>query len=108
MGKNDKQAYLDAIRGRYRKATRAGKSKILDEFCAVCRYHRKYALRRLNQSAKKVLAKKPGRRSRYAGADVMGAASDLACNRPDGLQATQGSLAALVAVLRTSARPPGR
>lgn len=71
MGKSDKQAYLNAIRGRYRKAARADKSKILDEFCAVCRYHRKYALRRLNQSAKKPPVKKPGRRSRYAGSDVM-------------------------------------
>ena len=71
MGKSDKQAYLEAIRARYRKATRANKSKILDEFCAVCCYHRKYALRRLNQSAQKTPVNKPGRRSRYAAADVM-------------------------------------
>ena len=71
MGKSDKQAYLEAIRARYRKATRGDKSKILEEFCAVCCYHRKYALRRLNRPAKKPPVKKPGRRSRYAGNDVM-------------------------------------
>ena len=71
MGKSDKQAYLEAIRARYRKATRTDKSKILDEFCAVCHYHRKYALRRLNQSAKKTPVNKPGRHSRYAAANVM-------------------------------------
>ena len=40
--------YLQAIHGRYRAATRREKSQILDEFCQVTGYHRKYALRRLN------------------------------------------------------------
>ena len=40
--------YLQAIHGRYRAATRREKSQILDEFCRVTGYHRKYALRRLN------------------------------------------------------------
>lgn len=71
MGKNDKKAYLEAIRGRYRKASRTDKSRILDEFCTVCRYHRKYALRRLNQSAKKRVTQKPGRPSRYNVIEVM-------------------------------------
>ena len=72
MGKNDRKAYLDAIRGRYRKASRADKSKILDEFCAVCHYHRKYALRRLGQPIRKAVARqKPGKRSRYDVAAVM-------------------------------------
>jgi hypothetical protein len=35
MGKHERRAYLVAIRGRYRKANRAGKTRILDEFCAV-------------------------------------------------------------------------
>lgn len=71
MGKNDKKAYLEAIRGRYRKASRTDKSRILDEFCAVCRYHRKYALRRLNQSTKKRVTQKSGRPSRYNVIEVM-------------------------------------
>lgn len=66
MGKGERKAYLAAIRGRYRKATRAQKSAILDEFCAVCGYHRKYALRRLNQAPKRASSRKPGRPSQYA------------------------------------------
>ena len=50
MGKNECQAYLQAIRQRYRQASRAAKTAILDEFCAVCGYHRKYAVRLLRQS----------------------------------------------------------
>lgn len=71
MGKSDKKAYLEAIRGRYRKASRATKAKILDEFCAVCQYHRKYALRLLRRSSRKVARQKPGRRSVYSGPEVM-------------------------------------
>ena len=44
MGKHERQAYLKAIKERYRKANRAGKTRILDEFCAVCGYHRKDAV----------------------------------------------------------------
>src|SRR5688500_10208865 len=40
--------YRQAIHGRYRAAARREKGRILDEFCRVTGYHRKYALRRLN------------------------------------------------------------
>ena len=40
-----KRIYLETIRTRYRKSTRKEKSKILDEFCIVCGYERKYAIR---------------------------------------------------------------
>jgi len=40
--------YLKKIHGRYREADRDGRSRILDEFCEVAGYHRKYALRLLN------------------------------------------------------------
>lgn len=43
MGKREKCAHLEAIRGRYRKSDRAGKAAILDEFCAICGFDRKYA-----------------------------------------------------------------
>ena len=66
MGKKERQAYLKAIRERYAKADRAEKGKILDEFCAVCGYARKYALRLLGRSPTKSSPAKPGRPSRYA------------------------------------------
>jgi hypothetical protein len=67
MGKQERRAYLEAIRTRYRRAGKAGKSAILDEFCAVCSYHRKYALRLLSARYKrgKDMTRKPGPASRY-------------------------------------------
>jgi len=73
MGKGERKAYLAAIRGRYRKAGRAQKGKILDEFCAVCGYHRKYALRCLNQAPKRAAPGRPGRPSQYADKALMAA-----------------------------------
>lgn len=43
-----RREYLAAIHGRYRGASRRQKGQILDEFCRVTGYHRKYALRCLN------------------------------------------------------------
>jgi hypothetical protein len=40
--------YFKAIYGRYRRADRKSRQTMLDEFCTVTRYHRKYALRLLN------------------------------------------------------------
>jgi hypothetical protein len=40
--------YLRRIYERYQLAGRDGKTRILDEFCQVAGYHRKYALRLLN------------------------------------------------------------
>lgn len=64
MGPTSKREYLRAIRSRYRKASRSEKSRILDEFCAVCGYQRKYAIRVLNQPARRP-QKKPGPPARY-------------------------------------------
>ena len=71
MGKNAKKAYLEAICLRYRKAKRVDKTKILDEFCAVCHYHRKYALRKLGAAAQTSSGAKPGKPSRYQRPEVM-------------------------------------
>lgn len=50
---------LEAIKNRYRGESRGEKSKILDEFVAVTGYHRKHALRLLNQADDQ--PSKPGR-----------------------------------------------
>lgn len=64
MSRSEKKAYLEAIRRRYRRSNRVNKAKILDEFCAVCHYNRKYAIRLLHQR-KRLSRQKPGRPSRY-------------------------------------------
>jgi hypothetical protein len=64
MGTGEKRTYLEAIRSRYRQAGRAGKSTILDEFCAVCGYQRKYAIRLLG-AAPTPSRQRPGRQSQY-------------------------------------------
>jgi hypothetical protein len=64
MSRNEKLAYLEAIKRRYRKSGRKQKSKILDEFCEVCGYNRKYAIRILKKRITKKKAK-PGRKAWY-------------------------------------------
>lgn len=59
-----KRAYLDEIRWRYQKGTRSQKTKILDEFCAVCSYDRKHAIKILNGVIKPRI-KRPGPKSKY-------------------------------------------
>lgn len=89
MGKQERRVYLEAIRARYRRAKKAGKTAILNEFCAVCGYHRKYALRLLSAPfrRKKALPKKPGPTSRYDTPELVEAlrtiwlASDQLCSK---------------------------
>lgn len=51
MSQKSKWEYLKAIYTRYRKASKELRSLILNEFCQVCGYHRKYAIRLLNGPA---------------------------------------------------------
>ena len=87
MGKSERQAYLKAIRSRYRQAGKKTKATILDEFCAVCGYHRKYAIRLLNQSSKARPRRRPGRKPIYAAPELLTAlkriwfASDQMCSK---------------------------
>lgn len=64
MSLSEKRVYLEAIRRRYGLANRDKKSKILDEFCAVCGYNRKYAIRILKKRPPKKRCK-PGRKPWY-------------------------------------------
>jgi len=43
-----KMEYLESIYGRYKKAPKKEKSVIFTEFCLNCNYHRKHAIRLLN------------------------------------------------------------
>jgi hypothetical protein len=48
VGKEPRRQYLASIHKRYRGANRDQRGRILDEFCEVSGYHRKYAIRLLN------------------------------------------------------------
>jgi hypothetical protein len=61
MTQCERKSYLLAIKKRYKKSTKREKKLILYEFCEVCCYNRKYAIRILNQKKKrKVNSLKPG------------------------------------------------
>ncbi len=64
MSQNSKREYFLAIWGRYQRVGRRFKSRILDEFCAVCGYARKYAIGLLNRPPRR-RQKRPGPKSRY-------------------------------------------
>ena len=60
--------YLKAIYVRYQKVSKPFRARILDEFCQICHYNRKYAIRLLNgpapQKPKTTIVRK-GRRLTY-------------------------------------------
>jgi len=64
MGSKSIREYVAAIIGRYQKANRKYKKLILDEFCRVCCFHRKHAIRLLNKKDAGS-KRKPGRPSVY-------------------------------------------
>ena len=51
MSNASRSEYLEIIKPRYREANKTEKNTILDEFCKVCGYNRKYAIRLLNQNS---------------------------------------------------------
>ena len=63
---HSKREYLLAIWERYQRVGRRFKSKILDEFCAVCGYTRKHAIGLLSRKPRR-RRRKPGPRRRYDG-----------------------------------------
>lgn len=64
MTKLEKFSYRKRISLRYDRGTKEEKSRILEEFCKVCKYNRKYAIRLLNKPLRWE-TRKPGRKSRY-------------------------------------------
>jgi hypothetical protein len=76
MSNAAKKEYLLSIRSRYSHASRLEKRQILDEFCRVCDYNRKYALRILNQlspskSSSSPRTAKRGPKSRYDNPEIL-------------------------------------
>ena len=64
MKRASRRDYLRKIHLRYRRASWAEKGRILDEFCANCGYHRKYAIRVLNSAPPESQRKEIRRRQR--------------------------------------------
>ncbi len=51
MSRRAKWEYFQSLYWRYRQASKEAKQQMLDEFCRVCHYNRKYAIRKLNGPA---------------------------------------------------------
>ena len=82
MSPQSKKEYLKSIVHRYKKANRKDKKNILDEFCNVCGYHRKYAIKLLNNTFARVnpkpkKQKKKGRRSVYNKKTIINALKEI-------------------------------
>ena len=69
MVSRSKKEYLAKIKDRYRHADKTGKTRILNEFCAVCGHHRKHAIRLLSSDGRKK-HKKTGRPSKYGAKEI--------------------------------------
>ncbi|MFZ4591372.1 MAG: hypothetical protein ACOYN6_10270 [Ignavibacteria bacterium] len=52
MTKASKMEYYEEIKNRYKNTDKNEKSIILDEFCKVCGYNRKYAIRKLSRETR--------------------------------------------------------
>jgi hypothetical protein len=78
---------LARIHGRYQRAGRPHKRRILDEFCATCGYHRKAALRLLNRPLRTTPGQRSGPKIIYEPAAVLPVlkalwlASDQLCSK---------------------------
>jgi hypothetical protein len=86
MSLEQRKAYLAEIHKRYKKSTREQKTLMLNEFCSVCNYNRKYAIRLLKKRPKKKY-KRPGQKPRYDAQTLLDPlkeiwfASDQACSK---------------------------
>ena len=86
MGGNSRREYLTAIQQRYSEASKEEKGLILQEFCEVCKYHRKHAIRLLNHR-KRGPTKRPGRKPVYRSVEFLKAlkriwlATDQMCSK---------------------------
>jgi hypothetical protein len=82
MSSNAKREYLKNIRHRYYTASKLEKMTILNEFCSVCGYHRKYAIRILNQAAPLPPHRSPAKRGpkkKYDHPDILKILKHLWC-----------------------------
>ena len=71
MRRSSVQELAAAVRPRYRRASKAGKGRILDEFCAATGYHRAYARALLREPRpRSAPTRRPGRPPGYGPAET--------------------------------------
>lgn len=72
MARQSKREYLRSIHERYRRAGRAEKTAMLEEFCKVCGYNRKYAIWLLKRplSPSKAVRRRTARCATYSKASI--------------------------------------
>ncbi len=73
MSPRSKREYVEAVSLRYKRSSRKAKTRILDEFCATCGYHRKYAIQMLRGFKRftRSKRKKRGRKPVYGREDIL-------------------------------------
>lgn len=86
MSNSGKKEYLEEIKKRYFLATKPEKSLILDEFCIVCGFNRKYAIRLIGKKQHKQIKRKGRPRKYYNTAifdflKVIWVVTNLACSK---------------------------
>ena len=87
MSLTSKREYRTKIHGRYHRAGRLHKTRILDEFCLNCGYHRKAALRLLNRPLRHGASKRSGPKIIYDPSELLPVlksvwlASDQLCSK---------------------------
>jgi hypothetical protein len=88
MSKHERKVYYYQIIERYQKSSKKEKSIILQEFCNVCEYNKKYAIRILNKSFKpKTTINRAGSKPKYYSEDfistlkIFWSSSDYMCSK---------------------------
>jgi len=87
MSLSAKREAFARIHGRYERAGRPDKTRIVEEFCATCGYHRKAALRLFNRPLRTAPPKRSGPKLLYEPAAVLPVlktlwlASDQLCSK---------------------------
>jgi hypothetical protein len=105
MSLSAKREALARIHGRYERAGRPHKTRILEEFCATCGYHRKAALRLLNRPLRTTPPKRSGPKLTYDPLEVLPVLKTLlAGQRPALQQAAQGRAARMARTSRAAHR----
>ena len=77
MSKQSIKDYYKTVVRRYRNSDKKTKSQVLDEFCEVCGYNRKYAIRKLNTRKRNHKRKRLGQPKPYKDPILLSVLFDL-------------------------------